>query len=443
MSAISSPGALAPGLIVAAPASASGKTVLTLALLRHLARRDGAVASFKAGPDYIDPQFHAAATGRVCANLDPWAMRPATIGRIARGVFGGTRLVIGEGMMGLFDGAADGTGSTADLAVTLDLPIVLVVDAHAQGASVAALVEGFLHHRAEVGIAGVILNRVGSARHEAMLRGALKASPVLGAVPRSPVLELPGRHLGLVQARETTALEDMLDAAAALIAKHVDIDRLIALARPPALPNTGSTAAPVGPIGQRIAVARDDAFSFAYDDTLAGWRGAGAEVAFFSPLTDEAPGEDADAVYLPGGYPELHAARLAGNGTFQAGLRAAAARDACVYGECGGYMVLGEGVVDAEGTRHAMTGLLPVSTDFSARKLHLGYRDVTMAQATPIGPKGTRFRGHEFHYASITSENSAPNLFACRDGGGQEIGPAGAVAGRVMGSFIHLIDRAD
>jgi cobyrinic acid a,c-diamide synthase len=403
-----------------------------------------AVTSFKAGPDYIDPQFHAAASGRACANLDPWAMRPTTIQRLANEVFTDAEQVIGEGMMGLFDGAADGSGSTADLAHTFGLPVVLVVDAHAQGASVAALVEGFVRHRAEVEIAGVILNRVGSTRHEAMLRRALDGrAVVLGAVSRDEALALPARHLGLVQARENAALDDMLDGAGAHVAKHVDIGRLIACARPPILAEATGHGPSLSPFGQRIAVARDDAFSFAYQDTLDGWRSAGAELSFFSPLADEAPEAQADAVFLPGGYPELHAVRLGGNKRFLAGIHAAAKRDACIYGECGGYMVLGEGVVDAEGARHSMAGLLPISTDFARRRLHLGYREATLMKETPVGAVGARFRGHEFHYASISAENGAQNLFACRDSEGTDLGPAGAVAGRVMGSFIHLIDRMD
>jgi len=443
MNAANGKSAQAPGLILAAPASGSGKTVLTLALLRHLVHRNVAVASFKAGPDYIDPSFHAAATGRICPNLDPWAMRTETIDRIASDLFASARLVIGEGMMGLFDGAADGSGSTADLARQLNLPVALVIDAHAQGASVAALAEGFLGHRPDVTIAGIILNRVGSARHELILRNALKALPVpiLGAVPRDDVLHFPDRHLGLVQARETAALDDLLDAAGAFIAKHVDVDLLIAQARPPEL--RLAAAASQAPLGQHIAVARDDAFSFAYADTIAGWREAGAEISFFSPLANEPPSIHADAVYLPGGYPELHAGRLSGNQAFHTGLQAAAKRDACIYGECGGYMVLGDGVVDAEGTRHAMAGLLPVSTNFSERKLHLGYRDVRLRVDMPLGVRGARFRGHEFHYATIEAESGAHRLFDCRDGSGEQIGPAGAVIGRVMGSFIHLIDRAD
>ncbi|MDH5558097.1 MAG: cobyrinic acid a,c-diamide synthase, partial [Alphaproteobacteria bacterium] len=200
--------------------------------------------------------------------------------------------------------------------------------------------------------------------------------------------------------------------------------------------------APLAPIGQRIAVARDEAFAFCYASVLEGWRAAGAELSFFSPLADEAPVDGADAIYLPGGYPELQAGRLAGNGQFMGGLREAAARGAAVYGECGGYMVLGQGLIDANGTRHTMAGLLPLETSFADRKRHLGYRLVTAASDSPVGNNGQRYTGHEFHYATILTEGPADPLFTATDALDVDLGLAGLVAGRVAGSFIHLIDRA-
>ena len=432
---------MASGVILAAPASGSGKTVLCAGLLAHFRERGLAARAFKAGPDYIDPGFHRLATGHDCVNLDPWAMRPETLERRLTALCAGADLVVGEGAMGLFDGARDGTGSTADLAARLGLPVVLVVDARGQGASVAALAEGFAGHRPDVTVAGVILNRVASAAHEGLLRAALDARsvPVLGAVPRDEALSLPSRHLGLVQACEGG--RHWLDAAASVVARSVDTDALEALARPLRATPT-QTGAAIPPLGQRIAVARDEAFGFCYDALMEDWRTAGAAVMPFSPLADEAPDGSADAVYLPGGYPELHAGRIAGAARFLDGLRSAAGRGAAVFGECGGYMVLGRGLTDADGRRHAMAGLLPLETSFREHRLSLGYRHARLAAAGPLGAAGTSFRGHEFHYCRVVSEETGRPLFETRDATGASLGHAGMSRGSVSGSFIHLIDRA-
>jgi cobyrinic acid a,c-diamide synthase len=434
----------APGLIVAAPASGSGKTMLTLALLRALRRAGTAVASFKVGPDYIDPMFHARASGRPCVNLDSWAMRIETLAGLSDDLVGEAELVIGEGVMGLFDGAVDGRGSTADLASLFDLPVVLVVDARGMAASAAALVEGFTRHRDDVEVAGVVFNRVGSEAHAALLRRACDdrfAQPVVGCLPFDPRLELPERHLGLVQASEVPELDQFLDRAAALVAQHVDLARLRRLARPFGLGLYGPPAQPLRPLGQRIAVAQDVAFAFAYPAVLDGWRAAGAEVVPFSPLADAPPDASATAVYLPGGYPELHAPRLAANGAFLDGLRAAADRGAFVYGECGGFMALGRHLIDGHGEGHIMAGLLPLTTSFAEPRLQLGYRRIRLLQSTPLGKAGTAYRGHEFHYATLLEAGSAPALFDATDARGQPLGPVGAQVGKAAGSFMHLIDR--
>jgi cobyrinic acid a,c-diamide synthase len=438
----------ARGLILAAPKSGSGKTVLTLALSRHWARSGIAVAPFKAGPDYIDAAYHAAAAGRACVNLDGWAMRAESLDGAARALARDAELIVGEAVMGLFDGAAGGGGSSADLAAHFGLPVVLVVDARGQGASVAALAEGFARHRTDVEVAAVIFNHVAGARHEEILRAAMAPTgiPVLGALPRASELALPARHLGLVQAAEAEDLEAFLNGAADLVARHVDGAALRALARPlkvaQGAPPPGAPApCPLAPLGQNIAVARDSAFAFCYEAVLSGWQQAGAALSFFSPLADEAPEAAADAIYLPGGYPELHAGRLAANRNFIDGLRGAAEADVWLYGECGGYMVLGDGLIDADGRRHAMAGLLPLETSFTEPSLHLGYREVEMLGAAPFAAPGARFRGHEFHYAAVTHEGGARRLFRCADSRGEDLGEMGLAAGRVMGSFIHLIDR--
>ena len=346
--------------------------------------------------------------------------------------------------MGLFDGAVGGSGSTADLSVATGWPVVLVVDARGQGASAAALVRGFASHRQDVSVAGVIFNRIGGKRHGEILTRALADAlpeiPVLGCLPRDEALALPERHLGLVQAGEHPALDAFLDRAAALAGAHIDLAALRALARPGAI--GANTPSPLPSLGQRIAVARDDAFAFSYASVLDGWRAAGAEIFPFSPLADAAPEPDADAVYLPGGYPELHAGRLAANGVFLDGLRAAAARGAAIFGECGGYMVLGQGMVDADGARRRMAGLLALETSFAQPRLHLGYRRVETLVDSPLGPAGCRFAGHEFHYAATLAQGPGETLFAATDSSGADLGQTGLVDGNVAGSFIHLIDRA-
>lgn len=447
------PPAPPPGLVVAAPASGSGKTVATLGLLRAFRDAGLAVGSAKAGPDYIDPRYHAAASGRPCPNLDGWSMRPAVLDRLAAGAGAGADLLVVEGAMGLFDGAtragATSDGSTADLAARFGWPVALVVDARAQAQSAAALVRGFRDHRPDVEVAGVVLNRVAGARHEGLARAALEAigARVFGAIPRDARLALPSRHLGLLQAGEHKDLERFLDGAASAVAAAVDLEALRRAARPsrwpaPRPPAPGAPARGIAPLGQRIAIARDAAFGFAYGHVLDFWRAAGAEVLPFSPLADEAPAADADAVFLPGGYPELHAGRIAAAARFLDGLRRHAGRGATVYGECGGYMALGAALTDAGGAAHRMAGLLDLETGFAAPRPALGYRLARARAATPLGPAGTAFRGHEFHYAATAREPGGEALFDAEDAAGATLPPAGLRRGAVFGSFLHLVDRA-
>ena len=430
--------------MVAAPQSGSGKTVVTLGLIRALAKRGLVVGSFKTGPDYIDPAFHKRASGRPCRNLDSWAMRLDTLAGLLADAGQGADIVIGEGVMGLFDGAPDGSGSTADLAALLGLPVLFVVDARRMAQSVAPLIEGFLRFRSDVEIDAIVLNATGSDRHrETLLRACDErfSTLVLGCLPRVDDLALPSRHLGLVQAAEHPDLEAFIEAAARLVAAHLDLDRLLRLARRPTLDILAPvTVRPWPALGQRIAVASDAAFAFTYQAVLDGWHRQGATLHPFSPLADEAPDEAADAVYLPGGYPELHAAALSSNRRFIEGLREAATRGAFVFGECGGYMVLGRSLVDCTGKAHAMADLLPVRTSFAAPTLHLGYRKLRLAETSPLGRKNLAWRGHEFHYAAEI-ERAGPPLFAATDASGADLGAVGCRQGNVAGSFVHLIDR--
>lgn len=424
---------MAKALVIAAPQSGSGKTVLTLALLRAFRNRGLIVASAKVGPDYIDPRFHEAASGRPCFNLDPWAMGKPLIRNLLSSLAESADLVIIEGVMGLFDGPSGARGSTADLAEDLGLPVVLVIDASRQSQSVAALVHGFTTFRPSVNVAGVILNRVASKRHDRLLRETLPGK-VLGAVRRSAALDLPSRHLGLVQAEENQQLEEFIETAAAAVSCETDFNRLLTIASQ--LTDESGDLPAIRPLGQRIAVARDAAFAFIYPHLLQQWREAGAEILPFSPLNEEAPDASCDAVFLPGGYPELHAGRLAANHGFLAGLKAS---KGLVYGECGGFMVLGEELIDGEGHRHRMAGLLPVVTSFATRKLSLGYRTL---MPLPGAPWSKPMRGHEFHYSTISSEGYAERLFAASDAAGHDLGQIGMRRGQVMGSYAHVIAEA-
>lgn len=431
---------MTPGILIGAARSGSGKTTLALGLMRTLTRRGLRVSAVKCGPDYIDPAFHAAATGRDSLNLDSWAMNPEMILALGAKAAEGADIVIAEGAMGLFDGApggAAGVGASADIAAIFGWPALLAHDVSGQAQTAAAVIKGLATYDARLETAGVVLNRVGSERHRRLVALGLTdvGLPLFGALPRNDAVQLPERHLGLVQAGETGDLDRRLEALADFVEAHVDVERVMAAAK--ASGPQGSPASALAPPAQRIAVARDDAFSFFYPHLALGWRAAGAELRFFSPLANEAPPADCDLCWLPGGYPELHAGRLAGSGRFLGGLRQFAETRA-VHGECGGYMTLGEALIDSNGAAHRMAGLLALETSFAKRKLHLGYRRASLIADHALGQSGRELRGHEFHYATIVKESGDPFALA-RDAYGDNDGPAGLRRGKVSGSFFHLI----
>ncbi|MFZ0766723.1 cobyrinate a,c-diamide synthase [Bradyrhizobium sp.] len=432
---------MARGLVISAPASGVGKTTLTLALARAYRDRGLNVQCFKSGPDYIDPAFHAAATGRVSVNIDSWAMSRTTIeALVARAA--AADIVLTEGSMGLFDGVAtpgvSGTGATADIAAMMDWPVLLIIDPSGQAQTAAAVAAGLRDFRPGMRFAGVVLNRVASPRHEDLVRRALADAGIaaFGALPRHAEINLPKRHLGLVQAEEQKGIDHLIDEAARIVIQHVDLDAVLQSAGDWS-PQSASPIASLTPPGQRIALARDAAFSFIYPHMLEAWRAAGAEVSTFSPLADEGPDDGADVCWLPGGYPELHAARLSANKRFQRAL-ASFSETRAVHGECGGYMVLGKVLTDAEGVSHAMAGLLGLETSFAKRRMHLGYRLAELAAPIPGYQAGARLRGHEFHYSTIVSQPDA-SLAVVRDAAGTMIAETGSRRGSVTGTFFHLI----
>ncbi len=340
-------------------------------------------------------------------------------------------LIVIEGVMGLYDGPIGAQGSTADLATILNLPIILVVDASHQAQSVAALILGFSTFNQNIKIAGVILNRVKSDRHLQALKEHLHDVPILGAVRQNDSLTLPSRHLGLIQAQEIQTLDRTIECIASIVTRETFLDKI----QEQAFETTNqASASSLPPLAQHIAIARDDAFSFIYPHVLTGWRNAGAELTFFSPLAGEASDPAAGAIFLPGGYPELHAGKLAASATLT-GLQKTTA---IVYGECGGFMVLGERLIDAQGVDHKMAGCLPVTTSFATRELHLGYRTLR-----PLcGPWNKPLRGHEFHYSTLVQQGSGQPLFAATDAAGNDLGSMGLRIGNVMGSYGHIIAEA-
>ena len=434
------------GLMIAAPRSGSGKTTATLGLLRAFRRRGVDVVGLKSGPDYIDPAFHAAASGREGVNLDSWAMAPELLAALAAQTAGQSALALCEASMGLFDGVpgeAGRTGTSADVAAALGMPVLLVIDVSGQAQSAAAIVKGCGSYDERLKVAGVIVNRIGSERHRRLVSEAIEAMgvPVVGALPRNDTIALPERHLGLVQAGETEALDARLEAIADFIETHVDCARVLALASVLDFASLPRAPAAVRPPGQRVALARDAAFSFIYPHLVQGWRTAGAEIVPFSPLADEPPPSTCDVSWLPGGYPELHAGRLAAATRFRDGLRRFA-ETRPVHGECGGYMALGRSLIDASGAAHAMAGLLGVETSFEKRRMTLGYREARIASDCALGPKGSVLRGHEFHYATVLASGADDPFATVRDVYGAPEAPTGSRRGRVTGSFFHVIAAA-
>lgn len=429
------------GFMIAAPSSGAGKTTIMLGLLRALERMNIALTPVKSGPDYIDPAYHQAASDTESFNLDSWAMRPELISAVSSRITEGGKILVVEGQKGLFDGATATEGSSAELAQLLGLPVILVVDCEKLTHSVAAIVAGFSQFRRNVLIAGVVLNRVLSDRHETMLRKALEPSgiPVLGALPFDRRLTLPVISPGQLDAEAEIALEAFLNHAATVIETHMDLQMLRHIwqgtKRLPAMANV--TRLP--PLGSRIAIAKDEAFAFAFAHIFEAWRRRGAELYFFSPLLDDAPQPNVDAIYLPGGYPEIFAERLAASQRFREGMREAAGRGTTIYGEGGGYMVLGDGLTDALGGRHQMLGLLPVETSVNENVEYSGYRELEPLEG---GPWTSTLRGHESHQGRVISEQSTQVLFKVSDESGKELGYAGHRMGSVSGSFVRVMDIA-
>ncbi len=431
-------------LVIAGTHSGVGKTTVATALMAAFRQRGHAVQGFKVGPDFIDPTFHSAATGRPGRNLDGWMLpREANLALFQRAMQDAGVAVI-EGVMGLFDGqsAVSMSGSTAEMARWLDAPVILVVDASAMAGSAAALVKGFETFDPELRVSGVVFNCVAGAGHFAYLRDALTAhcrAKPLGYLPRDPAIELPERHLGLKLAEEVIS-EDRLQALARWVEEHLDLDEILALGRVASFaPQAGgqpvSYPCPTHP--PRIGVARDRAFCFYYQDNLDMLASLGAELVEFSPTADAHLPAGLGGLYLGGGYPELHAAALSANEPMRAGIAGFAKSGGPVYAECGGFMYLSEGIVDQEGCLHPMAGVFPTRSRMHSRLAALGYAEIEGIDASGWLQPGERARGHEFRYSDIDEmPGHVERIYRFFSKGGEKRG--GFRQGATLAGYVHL-----
>jgi len=433
------------GFMIAGTSSGSGKTTLTLAFLAALAARGYRLAPFKVGPDFIDPGHHTRITGTTSRNLDGWMLPRGYNQDLFRRCCRAADLAVVEGVMGLYDGY-DGrseAGSTAQMAKWLDLPVLLVVDARSMARSAAALVQGFERFDPDVRFAGVVFNRIGSPKHLTYLREALAGHvtmPCLGGIPRDEAIGIPERHLGLHTADDHPLDQDAADRLATLVENHVDLDRLLEMATHLSAPD------PAGPASGRrsedtvrIGVARDPAFCFYYPDNLEILADHGAEIIFFSPLTDSRLPEGLDGLYFGGGYPELQAEQLAANRGLRAMVKGCSLAGMPIYAECGGFMYLCEQLTDAGGKTWPMAGCFPMGTRMLTRRRALGYREIRLAKASPLGPPGLVGRGHEFHYSELTEEPPGiTTVYAATPRSGEILREEGYLVRNTLGSYIHL-----
>jgi cobyrinic acid a,c-diamide synthase len=437
-----------PRIVVAGTGSGVGKTTITLGLMAALRRRNMTVQGFKAGPDYIDPTYHTAVTGRPSRNLDVWMMSRDRVREIFLRGSEGADLSIVEGVMGLYDGKdpLSNAGSTADIAVLLESPVVLVVDIHSMARSVAAIVLGFQRLNPEVAIRGVIVNKAGSEGHYRLAKAAIEqecGSPVLGWIRRDAALDIPERHLGLIPAVERGELQPLFERLADVIEQGVDLDALISLAdKAPALawpqerlfvPSSvaGDDRRPV------IAVARDAAFHFYYPENLELLTLAGADLRFFSPLAGEPVPEEADGLMIGGGFPEEFVTELAQAENVKNSIRRKIAEGLPTFAECGGYMYLCETIVDRAGREHPMVGVIPAKVTIRDRLAALGYREVTALADSVLLEKGEKARGHEVHYSTLIPETEDyPRAYACEGRFGTRL--EGYVRGNVLAGYVHL-----
>jgi cobyrinic acid a,c-diamide synthase len=439
------------GFLIAGTSSGVGKTTVTLAITAALRRRGLMVQPFKGGPDFLDTGHHTRISGRVSRNLDTWMLSHESNRDVLRRASPGADVLIVEGMMGLFDGKSGGdeTGSSAEIAKLLKLPVVLVVDAGKSARSIAAVVLGFETFDPELPLAGIILNRVAGERHFKMLEAAIVArcsTQILGWLPPEPSVSIPERHLGLQTAEEQPASElaQQIDALAKLAEEHLALDRL--LAQQCGLDLSAATIAiNVAKPRVRIGIARDAAFTFYYEDNLDLLREEGAEIVPFSPMHDLSLPAALDALYLGGGYPELHAETLSSNTSMLDSVRKFAASLRPIYTECGGMMYLAESLTTKEGRTFGMARVLPLQVEMTAHLVRFGYVTVEFTRDCLLGPAGAKIRGHSFHYSNIAGTQNLSNNYRVDYSlsGQQEAEGFGTSKANILASYIHLHFRAN
>lgn len=430
-------------ILVAGTSSGVGKTTITMGLIAALVHRGWQVQPFKAGPDYIDPTYHSLAAGRPCRNIDTWMVSPDRALALFHKATQAVDAAIIEGVMGLFDGFSyeDEQGSSAQIAKLLNSPVLLILDVGKMARSAGALAYGYTNFDPELPLAGFVLNRCGSTSHYQGVKLAIERAtgrPVLGWLPKDAGLHIPERHLGLVPTDERGELREFINHAAHLIEQYFDLDGILSLAAsPPAQPESNPPASP-SPAAVRIAIARDAAFCFYYEDNLDLLREAGAEILFFSPQADPNLPTDIDGLYIGGGFPEMHAAQLAANTSLKQAICRAHAAGMPIYAECGGLMYLTEAIIDLEGRRHPMVGLVPGQTQMQPRLMSLGYRVVESPTGNFLLPQGLAARGHEFHWSNWQQPSGSP-AWLIRPRQGQETAKAdGYAAGNLLASYVHL-----
>ncbi len=435
------------GLVVAAPASSSGKTTFTLGLLAALRKRGLRVAPFKVGPDFIDPGHHTRIAGHMSRNLDGWMLGEDQNRRIFYRSAVDADIAVVEGVMGLFDGYDGKTdaGSTAQMAKWLGLPVVLVVDAGSMARSFAAIVRGFYVFDPACRICGVVANNVAGIRHLQYLKEAMagEAVPLLGGIFRNSDIEIPSRHLGLYTADDHVLKDGMIDTLAQMVENGIDLDVLISV-----LPDI-AVHRPEEPVVRaadvKIGVARDNAFCFYYEENLYSLRENGCEIVFFSPLHDAQPPGGIHGIYLGGGYPELFAEVLAGNTSMKENIRRLCESGMPVYAECGGFMYLCDHLVTTGGQKHEMAGVFPFETRMQSKLVSLGYREITFAGDTPVAPAGAKARGHEYHYSNLAEGSTPPQVkqvYETTDKDSKDRKCPGWLVYKTLGSYAHLHFRS-
>jgi len=433
------------GFLIAGTASGVGKTTVTLAIIAAMRRRGSVVQPFKGGPDFLDTGHLTRMAGRTARNLDTWMLSRAANEDVLREASEGADAVVVEGMMGLFDGkdGATETGSSAEIAKLFQLPVMLVLDAAKSARSIAAVVLGFEQFDPQLPLVGVILNRAASERHFKMLEAAIISScktPVLGWLPRDANIAIPERHLGLQTAEESTgpdSTECQMETLANLAENNLNLDALSSLQCGFEFRRTSPNRHTSKP-SVRIGLARDQAFSFYYEDNLDLLRQHSAEIIPFSPIADPALPEDLDAIYLGGGYPENYAAQLSSNQSMLHSIRTFAASHRPVYAECGGMIYLSRQLTTLDGASHRMAEILPLSIEMTGKLAKFGYVTVSLTHDCMLGPSGTVLRGHSFHYSRITDTPDLPTSYRVHYSLSDQQEDEGFTLGNILASYIHL-----